>query len=49
MLEPGMIISTDCPVMDAGIGGSAHLEDSVVITATGMEPLNDTGDQTILV
>jgi Xaa-Pro aminopeptidase len=49
MLEPGMIISTDCPVMDAGIGGSAHLEDSVVITAIGMEPLNDTGDKTILV
>jgi Xaa-Pro aminopeptidase len=39
-LEPGMIISVDCPVMQAGIGGTAHLEDLTLITVTGSEPIH---------
>lgn len=48
-LEEGMVISVDCPVMGAGIGGSAHLEDLALITSAGCEIINDTGDQTIVV
>lgn len=40
VLEPGMILSVDCPVMQAGIGGSAHLEDLMLITANGSEPIH---------
>lgn len=36
-LEPGMIISVDCPLFDEGIGGSGHLEDLTLITADGSE------------
>jgi Xaa-Pro aminopeptidase len=48
-LEPGTIISVDCPLMQSGIGGSAHLEDLMLITADGSEPIHDIGDQTITV
>ena len=40
VLEPGMVISVDCPVMQTGLGGSAHLEDLSLITATGSEPIH---------
>jgi len=40
VLEPGMILSVDCPVLQAGIGGSAHLEDLTLITANGSEPIH---------
>lgn len=36
-LEPGMIISVDCPLFDEGIGGSGHLEDLTLVTADGSE------------
>lgn len=49
VLEPGMIISVDCPLLEAGVGGSAHLEDLTLITATGSEPINDTDDQILIV
>lgn len=49
VLEKGMIISVDCPLLEAGVGGSAHLEDLTLITADGSEPIHDIGDQTILV
>lgn len=48
VLEPGMIISVDCPLLEAGIGGSAHLEDLMLITATGSEPINPIGNQVII-
>ncbi len=48
-LEKGMIISVDFPVLEAGIGGSAHLEDLTLITADGHELLNDTSSPQILV
>ncbi len=40
VLEPGMVLSVDCPVLQAGIGGSAHLEDLTLITANGSEPIH---------
>lgn len=48
MLEAGMILSVDCPVMDIGIGGSAHCEDLVLITDTGCEPIHPLHDPVII-
>lgn len=48
-LMENMIISVDVPCIDAGIGGSAHLEDLMLITKDGAEPINDIRDQTILI
>ena len=48
-LEKDMIVSVDCPLVDAGVGGSAHLEDLTLITANGCESINDVGEQTIIV
>ena len=49
VLQKDMIISVDCPLLEAGIGGSAHLEDLILITDQGGDAINDVGDQTILV
>lgn len=49
VLRPGMIISVDCPVLESGIGGSVHLEDLMLITKDGAEPLHDTGNQAIYI
>jgi Xaa-Pro aminopeptidase len=49
VLEEGMILSVDCPLMEMGWGGTAHLEDLVRITASGAEPIHDTGNRVILV
>jgi len=48
-LEPGMVISVDCPGVGVGIGGSIHIEDLVVITADGCEPIHAIGDHVITV
>lgn len=48
-LEPGMIISVDFPVLETGIGGSAHLEDLTLITRDGHELLNAASHPTITV
>ena len=48
-LEAGMVLSVDCPVIDTGLGGSAHREDLVLITPTGCELLNDAGAELIVV
>lgn len=48
-LMEGMVLSVDVPMIDTGLGGSAHLEDLTLITKDGSEPLNDIGDQVILV
>ncbi len=47
-LQPGMIISVDCPLMENGSGGTAHLEDLVLITEDGSEPIHDVGNQIII-
>ena len=49
VLEAGMTITVDLPVFETGIGGSAHLEDLVLITADGCEVLHDLRDPTITV
>ena len=41
VLEENMVLSVDCPPIDAGIGGTAHLEDLMLITRDGAEPLHD--------
>ena len=48
-LEPGMIISVDCPILHAGMGGSAHMEDLSLITADGAEPIHAVTDPIIIV
>jgi Xaa-Pro aminopeptidase len=49
VLEPGMIISVDCPLVDTGLGGTAHLEDLTLITADGARPIHETGEPVIMV
>ncbi len=41
VLEENMVLSVDCPPIDAGIGGTAHLEDLMLITKDGAEPIHD--------
>ena len=48
-LEPGMILSVDCPVLNTGIGGSAHMEDLSLITADGAEPIHTITDPVIVI
>ena len=49
VLEPGMILSVDCPTLDTGIGGSAHCEDLVLITDDGCEPIHPLHEPVIVV
>jgi len=48
-LMEGMIISVDLPMIDVGLGGSAHLEDLVLIKSDGAELLNSGSDRVIVV
>src|ERR1700677_640209 len=48
-LEEGMVLSVDCPLLNAGVNGTTHLEDLVWITSTGSEPLHRQGDHFIVV
>ncbi len=49
MLEAGMVLSVDCPVLATGLGGSVHLEDLVLIGEDGAAPIHDVGPTTIYV
>jgi Xaa-Pro aminopeptidase len=49
VLEAGMILSVDCPVLATGLGGSVHLEDLVVIDEDGCTPIHDVGPAVICV
>ncbi|MDX2221229.1 MAG: M24 family metallopeptidase [Rhodospirillaceae bacterium] len=49
VLEKGYTLSVDCPLLEAGAGGSHHLEDLTLLTADGGEQINDTGQRTITV
>jgi Xaa-Pro aminopeptidase len=49
VLEENMILSVDCPLMETGRGGSAHLEDLMLITRTGAEPIHPIGHRTLVV
>jgi Xaa-Pro aminopeptidase len=48
-LEENMVLSIDMPLLDAGLGGTAHLEDLVVMTKDGPELINDSSDRFIVV
>ena len=49
VLEKGMVLSVDCPMGATGMGGSSHLEDLMLITDDGAEPINDIGSQVVMV
>lgn len=49
VLEPRMVLSVDCPMGATGMGGSSHLEDLMLITEDGAEPINDIGSQVVMV
>lgn len=40
LLEENMVLSVDCPPLDAGLGGTAHLEDLMLIKADGAEAIH---------
>ncbi len=44
LIEENMVLSIDCPMLQTDMGGSVHLEDLWLVTATGCEPLNDTSN-----
>ncbi|MEP1231338.1 MAG: M24 family metallopeptidase [Litorimonas sp.] len=48
-LVENMVLSVDMPVLDNGLGGSAHLEDLVLIGKDGPELLNTSEDRFIVV
>jgi len=48
-LEPGMVLSVDCPLLNAGVNGTTHIEDLTLITERGSEPIHRVGDETISV
>ena len=48
-LVENMIISIDMPILNSGLGGSAHLEDLVLIGKDGPELLNTSDDRLIIV
>ena len=49
VLEPRMILSMDCPMGATGMGGSSHLEDLMLITEDGAEPINSIGTNVVRV
>jgi len=49
VLEENTVLSVDCPVLDAGIGGSAHLEDLMLIGRERSEPIHEIGENVIVV
>ena len=49
VLEPRMVLSVDCPMGATGMGGSSHLEDLMLITEDGAEPINTIGTNVVQV
>jgi Xaa-Pro aminopeptidase len=49
VLEPGMVVSVDCPLMQSGFGGTAHLEDLTLITPAGSEPIHRVTEAIVVV
>jgi Xaa-Pro aminopeptidase len=49
VLQENMILSVDCPVLVTGVGGSAHMEDLMLITADGAEPIHEVADAVVVV
>lgn len=49
VLEENMVLSVDCPLLDTGLGGTAHLEDLMLIRADRAEPIHEIGERVIVV
>ena len=49
VIEPRMVLSVDCPMGATGMGGSSHLEDLMLITEDGAEPINTIGTNVVQV
>jgi Xaa-Pro aminopeptidase len=49
VLQPDMVLSVDCPVVETGLGGSAHVEDLMLITTDGAEPIHNISDHLVTV
>lgn len=49
VLQKNMVLSIDCPLFETGWGGTAHLEDLVLITESGAETIHETGPAALLV
>ncbi|MET0241209.1 MAG: M24 family metallopeptidase [Sphingobium sp.] len=49
VLQPDMVLSVDCPIVQVGFGGSAHIEDLMRITADGAEPIHSISDHLVTV
>jgi Xaa-Pro aminopeptidase len=49
LLEENMVLSVDCPVFDAGLGGTSHLEDLMLIRRDGAEPIHSVPAAVIVV
>jgi Xaa-Pro aminopeptidase len=48
-LETGMVLSVDCPLLNAGVNGTTHIEDLVLITSQGAELVHRTAPETFRV
>jgi Xaa-Pro aminopeptidase len=48
-LESGMVLSVDCPLLNAGVDGTTHIEDLTLITDRGAECIHRVSDDTIQV
>jgi len=49
VIEENMILSIDCPLFETGEGGTAHLEDLILVTPRGGVPIHDVGTPTYIV
>jgi Xaa-Pro aminopeptidase len=49
VLETGMILSVDCPLLNAGVDGTTHIEDLTLITARGSECLHQPTEDSLQV
>lgn len=49
MLEENRILSVDCPILEAGMGGTAHLEDLLLIGPHGAEAIHEVPPGVIVV
>jgi Xaa-Pro aminopeptidase len=48
-LQEGMVLSVDCPLLNAGVNGTTHIEDLLLITSNGSQPIHQTGNYIIVV
>jgi hypothetical protein len=44
-----MILSVDCPLLNAGVDGTTHIEDLTLITEGGSECLHEPSEDTLQV